>query len=422
VATVDRRMGAGDAGGWTAPDTAVPPPTPGVATSIAPDVARGPGPASGPASGTASGTGSGLRTSTSGSSTPTTGTIRPGRADRRTTAAQPPPSAAALHGPLRVNGNRIVDADGRPVVLRGVNRVGMETPGVLPPITDGEIAQAKAWDVNVVRVPLGEAFINAACPGQYIPTYYGDIDTTVQSITSRGMVALLDLHTGTRVPCGESQRWKMADKPSSIDFWHAVAARYKDNPLVAFDLYNEPHDISPDEWRNGGETTDIAPTGFFRWTMAGMQDLYDAVRSTGATNLVTISGMGWGGNPTPILDGHEITGTNIVYAAHVYTCSAPNQWCTSSPNTQTADINSLWKQVAARYPVMVTEFGWPDQSKGTYNASVIRAAQAQDPPWGWIAFAWNGRTTGAFGLVADLATYAPTPSGVPVKTALASAP
>jgi len=337
--------------------------------------------------------------------------------------AEPPQSGGVLRGPLQVDGNRILDADGQAVVLRGVNRVGLEQLGTVPPMTDGEVAHARAWGSNVVRLPLGEAYVNADCPNQYVPAYYDQLDAAVQSITSRGMVALLDLHTGTRVPCGESQRWRMADKPMSVNFWRAVASRYKANPLVAFDLYNEPHDITNDQWRNGGDLTDLGPRGgWVNWKAAGMQDLYDAVRSTGATNLVTISANGFGGNPSAILDGDAVTGTNIVYGAHIYTCSAPNQWCTSTPSNQTAEINPLWTSVAARYPVMVTEFGWPDQSSGVYNDSVIRAAQAQNPPWGWIAYAWNGRTTDVFGLVADLTTYEPTPSGAPVKAALSSPP
>jgi hypothetical protein len=235
------------------------------------------------------------------------------------------------------------------------------------------------------------------------------------------MVALLDLAFVTRVPCGASFRWRMADR-GSVTFWRAVAERYKANPLVAFDLYNEPHDISDAEWRNGGELVDMTPAGPMRWTAVGMQELYDTVRSTGATNLVVITGNGFGGTPSPILGGYEVAGYNIVYAAHAYTCSKPSEatLCTSFPQNQKADVNPRWAQAAKQYPVMITEFGWPDASEGAYNASVIRFAQSQDPPWGWVAFAWDGTTKGDFGLVADLDTYAPTVSGAPVKAALES--
>ncbi|MCU1451718.1 MAG: hypothetical protein JWP02_3888, partial [Acidimicrobiales bacterium] len=94
--------------------------------------------------------------------------------------------------------------------------------------------------------------------------------------------------------------------------------------------------------------------------------------------------------------------------------------CTLNPGNRTARVSPLWSQVWQRYPVMITEFGWPNTRDGSYNASVTAFARSQNPPWGWTAFAWDGTTTGAYGLVADLTTYEPTPSGVPVKAALAN--
>jgi endoglucanase len=342
------------------------------------------------------------------------------------------PSAAAtgtaegggLQGPLSTQGNRILDAGGHPIVLRGVNRIGLQTPGGSPAITDAEIAHANAWGANIVRVLVGEASTDTQCPGQFMPNYFDDVDAVVHSLTSRGMVALLDLHTVTRVPCGASDAWRMADAPGSINFWTKVASRYKGNSLVAFDLYNEPNNITADQWRNGGVLVDkqfLQPP--VQWTAAGMQQMYDAVRSTGATNLVMVSGNGWGGDPSAILAGYAISGTNVVYAAHSYTCSHNNEpACTANPANKKVAIASLWATVAEQYPVMITEFGWPDPNDGSYNASVIRYAQSQNPPWGWIAFAWDGTQNNGFVLVRDLATYEPDPAGAPVKAALQAPP
>jgi endoglucanase len=330
----------------------------------------------------------------------------------------------ALQGPLRTTGVRVVDGTGQPIVLRGIQRVGFQIPGKWPAITASEMDHAQAWGANVIRLPLAEASIDPGCPKQYDPTYLDDLDNAVQLITSRGMVALLDLSFTTRVRCGDSDRWRMADSPGSLQFWNVIASRYKSNPLAAFDLFNEPHDITDQEWQHGGQMADWTATGSVRWTAAGMQQLYDTVRATGATNLITITGNGWGANPSPIITGHGIVGVNLVYAAHAYTCSEPKgaQWCTANPQNQQQQINPQWTRVATHRPVMITEFGWPDPNDGGYNASVIQFAQAQNPPWGWIAFAWDGTNKSEFGLVADLTTYAPTPSGAPVRAALGSLP
>ena len=44
----------------------------------------------------------------------------------------------------------------------------------------------------------------------------------------------------------------MADT-NSITFWSQVAAIYKNDGRVLFELYNEPHDISWTVWKSGGQ-------------------------------------------------------------------------------------------------------------------------------------------------------------------------
>ena len=141
-------------------------------------------------------------------------------------------------------------------------------------------------------------------------------------ITGRGMVALLDLHYNTIVPCGHVGLHEMADAPNSINFWEQVAARYKSNPLVAFDLYNEPNNIPDSVWLNGGQASE----GRTVFNAAGMQQMYDAIRGQGANNLVFASANNWDRTFPPEL----LSGSNIVYPVHAYTCPhAPPPNCES---------------------------------------------------------------------------------------------
>jgi len=245
----------------------------------------------------------------------------------------------------------------------------------------------------------------------YDPTYATKVDSIVDWVTSRGMVALLDLHFNTIVQCAAGDQHMMADQ-DSIVFWRQVADRYKGNPLVAFDLYNEPHGITDSVWLNGGTVTEAGTT----YVAAGMQELYDAVRSTGATNLVTISGNNWATR----LPATRVSGDNIVYAVHAYTCpSLPPPDCKSSSPLDPSSILSNYVTVGQTFPVMVTEFGWPSTSDGTYNANVIAFAEAQG--WGWSVFAWDGTNSARFGLVSSVGLgrgYEPNASGVPVAIGL----
>ena len=78
----------------------------------------------------------------------------------------------------------------------------------------------------------------------------------------------------------------MADADHSPAFWRSVAKTFKDDHAVVFELFNEPHDISWRCWEHGCLTGD-------GWRTAGMQQLLNAVRGTGATNVVLVGGLGW---------------------------------------------------------------------------------------------------------------------------------
>jgi hypothetical protein len=327
-------------------------------------------------------------------------------------------SAAATHsvaGPLHTSGNQILDANSAPVTLRGVVLYGLEQASTLWQVTQQAVIEAKAWGANFVRLPLGEQlWLSSNC--DYSPTYHAMVSQVVNWITSLGMVALLDLHFNTVNGCEAGAPHNMADAAQAPTFWQQVASQFSSNPLVAFDLYNEPHDISDSVWLNGGQTTDIfGPLETYQ--AAGMQQLYDAVRSTGAQNLVFISGNNWAST----VPANLVRGTNIVYGAHAYTCpdNAPPACLNLNPSDPSPILNN-WLGLSASTPVMVTEFGWPSQSDGTYNSNVISYAESKG--WGWAAFAFEDTqnstkwdlTAGWFnGLTAE-----PAPSGMPVLCGL----
>ncbi|HUC37843.1 MAG TPA: glycoside hydrolase family 5 protein [Acidimicrobiales bacterium] len=329
-------------------------------------------------------------------------------------------TSAGVVGPLHTSGNQIIDADGHPVVFRGVVLKGLEGSATGQGITEQSILEAKAWGSNFIRIPVGEQFwLSTNC--DYNANYESTVDKVVNAVTSLGMVALIDLDFGTvglPTTCTAGGPHNMADATQSPAFWTEVAQHYSSNPLVAFDLYNEPHNISDQVWLDGGTTTDTV-TGT-TYAAAGMQALYEAVRSTGAQNLVFISGNNWANSVPSTL----VSGTNIVYATHVYTCpSTPPPSCASPDPYDPSQILDNWVALSASMPVMVTEFGWPSQSDGTYNSNVI--AFANQHGWGWTSFAWEQlQYASAWDLtnawLVD-GTAEPSPSGMPVLCGLAEA-
>jgi hypothetical protein len=231
------------------------------------------------------------------------------------------------------------------------------------------------------------------------------------------MLLLIDLHTNALTSCAAPAQQSMPDA-GAVAWWKSVAARYKSNPLVGFDLYNEPHDVTDAVWRDGGTVTSSGVT----YTAAGMQALYDAVRSTGATNLVFVSGNNWAGSfPTAA----PLSSTsNLVYAAHVYTCpsgtEASGATCYPGPGgvLDPTGVLRSFDAIGATMPVVVTEFGWPDKSDGRYLTNVINSVSGRG--WsGWDVFAFDGSTVGLFDLVKDMGPlHDPAVSGMAVMVRL----
>jgi hypothetical protein len=292
-------------------------------------------------------------------------------------------------------GNKILDPSGRALTPRGVNRASLQADPKGWWMNDNDFQAMYLWGATIVRLPLGQQFwLSSSC--SYDPNYAARVDAAVQSITKRGMIALLDLHTTLAgQSCGTFGRPPMADD-YSLAFWQQVAARYKSNPLVAFELYNEPHYITDAVWHDGGMVGS--------WHAVGMQQLYNTVRSTGATNLVVVDGQNYSINIDVALR-NPVDGYGIVYAPHLYN---------NATGLLPVNIDSLILPVAASYPVVITEFG-TTSGPGTYNASVINYAESHG--LGWAAWLW-WQAPADYALLQSLWTYEPSPAGQPVRAAL----
>lgn len=355
--------------------------------------------------------------------------------DHAQLAAQTP-AAPAVVGPLNTQGNRIVEANGQQITLRGVDLFGLQNSGTAPAATQANIADIRSWGATMVRVSLGEQlWLANSCA--YDPQYAQTVSQLVHWITQDGMVALLDLHfsnpadlypspaaaqrAATTGRCAPAGQIPMADS-GSVAFWQQVASTFGSNRLVAFDLFNEPFDVSQAVWLSGGTAPDPNPGGPTTYPVTGMQQLYDTVRSTGATNLVVASGANWGNEvPTSFIDGKD-----IVYSVHAYTCPTappPAATCNTSPYSP-AGILGPWVALSAHLPVMVGEFGWPATDQSSYMASVI--AEASQYGWSWDAFAWDATPGSVWsllqrsgGVAGPGQPFEPSPSGMPVLCAMA---
>ena len=268
---------------------------------------------------------------------------------------------------LSVSGNTLVDANGNTVILQGVDKMGTEYECENDAVFDNTglnisnttvpgaafIQALASWNVNAVRIPLNEDCwlgINGVSVGG--SAYQQPIIDFVNELNQNGMYAILDLHWnagGTTVPTAQAG---MADTDHSPAFWTSVATTFKGNNAVLFDLFNEPYISAWSCWLSGGCSTN----GF---TVAGMQQLLDNVRATGATNVVMIGGLSyanylneWLANePVDTLNPPQIAASWHSYNEDDSNCSVSDVSCLQ------ANWNNRLVGVPAAVPVVTGEFG-----------------------------------------------------------------
>jgi hypothetical protein len=312
------------------------------------------------------------------------------------------PTQPVAPGGYYVNGNSVCTADGHTHLFHGVDRPSLEwsPSGVMLSAADFQLMAT--WKANAVRIALNQDFWLSGSP-YYNAGYAARIDNAVAWAEQAGMDPILDLHwsdAGTLGGCdptgGNCQQFMPDD--NSLTFWTEVATRYKDDGRVLFELYNEPHDVSWGVWKSGGDVGG--------WHAVGMQQLYDAIRATGANNLIVMGGIDFAYDLTGVTGVH-ISGYNILYATHPYASASekkPNGW------------DHYWGFLTKTAPVIVTEFGDSNTTcPSDYTSQLIAYADLHNASW--TAWAWY---PGGCTFPSIISDWSGTPSapGAVVKTAL----
>ncbi len=322
-----------------------------------------------------------------------------------TVTSTPTPTLTPTPQPpgLRVHGNMFYDGD-RTILLKGVDRPSLEWDANGNNLSSQDYQLMRGWGANVVRVSLNQSFWRNDVNG-----YRARVAQNISWIEQVGMYVILDLHWSDRGNTGESTGGQqlMPDQ-NSLTFWKEVAAAYKNDGHVMFELYNEPHDISCDIWRDGGVTSE-------GWTAVGMQTLVDGIRAVGASNVVLIGGTNWAFDLSCVKT-NRISGSNIAYATHPYNYPGKNT---------IADWDTKVGFLADTDPVVMTEFG-DTQSKGpaggdcqgnsAYVQNVLNWAKPKQISW--TAWAWYPGTCEFPAIIKDW-NGNPNASGQIVKQMLA---
>ena len=259
---------------------------------------------------------------------------------------------------LHTEGEKIFDAQGNEVVLRGTNfggwgimedwfcpytnpageegvyktlveRFGQEKTHELFKtyrsnwITETDYKNVADLGMNVVRLPIWYRNLQSDDSGTWYRTADGEIDFSeldgvVDMCRKYGLYLIIDLHglpgyQNDYDHCGQSKSMSLFDdtekgrayRKVTLDFWVELAKHYAGESVIAmYDLMNEPLG------------TNITRDGSFQQTFWDFSnDLYKAVRAVDPDHIICMEAI-W--DPSAIASPDVYGWKNIVYQEHIY--------------------------------------------------------------------------------------------------------
>ncbi|MEI2653063.1 MAG: cellulase family glycosylhydrolase [Microthrixaceae bacterium] len=142
-------------------------------------------------------------------------------------------------GRFTIVGRQIVDPDGNVFVPMGANvavRQGGFEEGYAfnwNGTATGRVADVKAWGWNTVRATL---VCDLDGTGPTVDELNAGIDAFIEEYTRQRVVVMVECHDITGDNLGPTDPKVQALFP----FWDRLATKWKDNPYVWFNFYNEP--------------------------------------------------------------------------------------------------------------------------------------------------------------------------------------
>lgn len=190
------------------------------------------------------------------------------------------------HGQLRVEGPKLVDAQGAPVQLRGVS---MGWHNMWPRFYNQGTVDALTgdWGADLVRCSVGVAHLGSGFDCDSV-TGYAVVDSIVQGAVRNGAYVLVDFHSHPN---------KLADAKR---FFTHVAGKYGHLPNIMYEIWNEPTEVSWDECK------------------AYAEELIPAIRALDPDGIVVVPTPRWD-QEVDLAADDPITGyDNLLYSLHYY--------------------------------------------------------------------------------------------------------
>ena len=246
---------------------------------------------------------------------------------------------------LSTDGNKIVDSDGNQVILHGVNRSGLEYDKTGNRMSRPEFEYIiNDWQAKIIRLPFNQEWIMTD------DAYNERLDEVIGWIKNNGAYVILDLQWKN-----STEKIPRIPDSQAVEMWKKLATRYKDDPAILYDIHNEAHDISFEEWR------------------ARAIEIIEGIRSVHPNSLILVSGLNWA-KDIGVWARDPLSYQNIIYSLHIY------PWFSGSDQ-----FDALIGEFSDQIPIFVGEFGGYGEN---INWGKQLISYLYEKKLGWTAWSW----------------------------------
>lgn len=308
-------------------------------------------------------------------------------ADARTEDAEAgagitPRSFVDAHGPLHVDGNRVVDSHGHALQLRGMSWFWSQWTDFY--VEKNVDVLVDDWKGTLVRAALG-----VENEGGYLESPQANlakVRTIVDRAIARGIYVLIDWH----------DHHAQDHQAQAMSFFQQMAQTYGAEPNVIFEVYNEPMNVA---W----------PA-----VKAYAEQIIRTIRAAGSRNLIIVGTPNWSQDVDIAANSRITSDDNVAYTLHFYA------------NTHKQELRDKAKAALDRgIPLFVTEWGTcAADGNGSINEGETRTWMSflAQHSISWANWALNNKAEACSALRPSASSTGPwsadqlTPSGKLVKS------
>jgi len=218
---------------------------------------------------------------------------------------------------LQIVGNKIVNADGEVVILRGLGTqqiINLAITDFDVPWNEDLFRTIHEWGATVVRVLVTPVlFFENEERGLEV------LDQAIEWAGKNDLYVIINFQAMGFPPTGysshPSSNVEVTTAAETIRFWQIVSARYAGNDQIA--IYEIINEASSHPWNGSTYLEDWLTLKDFS------ELLIDLIRENDPDTIVLVSGLKWASDLSYVLD-HPIQRSNVAYAMHLYPSTALN--------------------------------------------------------------------------------------------------